>query len=177
MKQGSSTHRLISDRSVEAEAEQSETARVGLATFTIFKRYWSFSMHKMHLAGAGMLACALATLGSNLARAEPPQSAAYYEPKTPFVICDTRDQIMQVLDAVRAHKLKDKLDEFAKAAGPKNEPGCLYGDVGPILFGASEHVGVLFDNDGAINLWVSHVGNRRGEFYLLWGEVGKETSV
>ena len=87
-------------------------------------------------------------------------------PKTPFVTfvtCDTRDQIMQVLDAVRAHIVEEKLDEFAKAAGPKNEPGCLYSDIGPILFGASEHVGVLFDNDRAINLWVSHVGNRRGE--------------
>ena len=59
---------------------------------------------------------------------------------------------MQVLDAVRAHKVKEKLDEYAKAAGPKNEPACIYSDIGPILFGASEHVGVLFDNDRAINL-------------------------
>ena len=134
-------------------------------------------MLKLHLAGAGMLACAFAALGSNPARAEPPQSMAYYEPKTPFIICNTRGQIMQVLDAVRAHKVKEKLDEFATAAGPKNEPGCLYGETGPVLFGASEHVGILFDNERAINMWVSHVGNRRGEFYLLWGEVGKETSV
>ncbi len=50
---------------------------------------------------------------------------AYFEPKTPFVIRDTRAQIMQVLDAVRAHKVKEKLDEYAKAAGPKNEPACI----------------------------------------------------
>ena len=82
---------------------------------------------------------------------------------------------MQVLDAVRAYKVKEKLVEFAKAAGPKNEPGRLYSDIGPILFGASEPLGVLFDNDRAINLWVSHVGNRRGEFC---GErVGEEASV
>ena len=77
---------------------------------------------------------------------------AYFEPKTPFVIRDTRDQIMQVLDAVRAHKVKEKLDEYGKAAGPKNEPACIHSDIGPILFGASEHVGVLIDNDRAINL-------------------------
>ena len=102
---------------------------------------------------------------------------AYYEPTTPFVVCDTRDQIMQMLDAVRAHKVKQKLAEFAKTAGPNHEPACLYSEIGPVVFGASEHVGVLFDNEKAIDMWVSHVGNRRGEFYLLWGEVGKETSV
>jgi hypothetical protein len=75
--------------------------------------------------------------------------------------------MMQVLEPVRAHNVKKKLDEFAKAAGPKNEPACVYNDIGPIVFGASEHVGILFDNDRAINLWVSHVGNRRGVIYFL----------
>jgi len=125
----------------------------------------------------GPRACCRARSGIESGASRAAAVDAYYEPKTPFVICDTRDQIMQVLDAVRAHKLQDKLDEFVKAAGRKNGPACLYSDIGPIVFGASEHVGVLFDNDRAINLWVSHVGNRRGEFYLLWGEVGKETSV
>jgi hypothetical protein len=134
-------------------------------------------MHKLYLAGASIAACALATFGSSLARAEPPQSMAYYEPKTPFVICETHDEIMQVLDSVRAHKLNEKLAEFSKTPGPKHEPVCTYSDVGPVLFGASEHVGVLFDSERAINMWVSHVGNRHGEFYLLWGEVGKETAV
>jgi hypothetical protein len=63
-----------------------------------------------------------------------------------------------------------------KQPARRTNPACIYSDIGPILFGASEHLGVLFDNDRAINLWVSHVGNRRGEFYPLWGEVG-EASV
>ena len=134
-------------------------------------------MHKLHLVGASILTCAVATLGSSLARAEPPQSMVYYEPKTPFIICDTRDEITQVLDSVRAHKLSEKLAEFAKTTGPKHEPVCAYSDVGPLVFGASEHVGVLFDSERAINMWVSHVGNLRGQFYVLWGEAGKETPV
>jgi len=134
-------------------------------------------MLKLNLASAGTLACAFAALGLGLARAEPPRSMAYYEPKAPFVICNTHDQIMQVLDAVRAHKLNEKLAEFTKTADVQHDPVCIYGEIGPVLFGASEHVGVLFDSDRAINMWVSHVGNRRGEFYLLWGEVGKATSV
>lgn len=130
-------------------------------------------MRKLQLAGA-VLAFAF---GTNVARAEPPQSMAYFEPKTPFIACDTRGQIMQVLEAVRSHRLSEKLAEFAKAPGPNHEPACVYSVLGPVLFGASEHVGVVFDSERAINMWVSHVGNLKGEFYLLWGETGKETPV
>jgi hypothetical protein len=97
-----------------------------------------------------MLACA-SLLWDRIWREPSRLSRRVLEPKTPFVICDTRDRIMQVLDAVWAHNVKKKLDEFAKAAGPKNEPACIYSDIGPIVFGASEHVGVPFDNDRAIN--------------------------
>jgi hypothetical protein len=131
-------------------------------------------MRRLQLASAGALAFVLAT---NLVRAEPPQSMAYFEPKTPFIACDTHEQIMRVVDAVRAHKLNEKLAEFAKNTQPGHEPACVYNVLGPVLFGASEHVGVIFDSERAINMWVSHVGNLHGEFYLLWGEVGKETAV
>jgi hypothetical protein len=110
---------------------------------------WSAECGKNRLRAG---ACCRARSGIESGASRAAAVDAYYEPKTPFVICDTRDQIMQVLAAVRARKVKKKLDEFVKAAGPKDEPGCLYSDIGPTLFGASEHVGVLFDNDRAINL-------------------------
>jgi hypothetical protein len=118
------------------------------------------------------LACCRARSGIESGASRAAAVDPYYEPKTPVVICDTRDQIMQVLDAVWAHKVKKKFDEFVKAAGPNDEPGCLYSDIGPTLFGASEHVGVLFDNERAINLRVSHVGNRRGESLVRRGWQG-----
>jgi hypothetical protein len=102
---------------------------------------------------------------------------AYYEPNTPFIVCDTRDQIMQVVDAVRTNKLEAKLTEFVKRIDANHEPVCTYGDIGPVVFGASEHVGVVIDNERVIDVWVSHVRGPRGESYLIWGEVGKETSV
>ncbi len=134
-------------------------------------------MHKLQLPCCGILACAFAVLGAGVARAEPPQSMAYFEPKTPFIACDTRDEIMQVLDAVKSHKLNEKLAEFAKGSGVNHEPACVYSVIGPVVFGASQHVGLVFDNERGINIWVSHVGNLHGEFYLLWGEVAKETAV
>ena len=85
-------------------------------------------------------ACCRARSGIESGASRAAAVDAYYEPKTPVVICDTRDQIMQVLDAVWAHKVKKKLDEFVKAAGPKDEPGCLYSDIGPTLFGFSHPI-------------------------------------
>jgi hypothetical protein len=58
----------------------------------------SFTLRRGH---AGVrVRCSGIESGANRAAAVD----AYYEPKTPFVICATRDQIMQVLDAIRAHK-------------------------------------------------------------------------
>lgn len=134
-------------------------------------------MGKPQVLSVGALACALAAIGSSCARAEPPQSMAQYEPNTPFIVCDTRDQIMQVVEAVRTNKLKGKRTEFAKQIDANHEAVCAYGDIGPIVFGASEHVGVMVDNERVIDVWVSHVRNPRGEYYLIWSEVGKETSI
>jgi hypothetical protein len=44
---------------------------------------------------------------------------AYYEPKTPLVICDTRDQIMQVLDAVRGAHCRGEIGRVRKSSRPE----------------------------------------------------------
>jgi hypothetical protein len=102
---------------------------------------------------------------------------AIYEAKTPFIVCNTRDEILQVVNSVKANRLRETLAEFSKKSDAKHEPACVYGDIGPIVFGASKHLGLVIDNDRALNVWVSHVANPHGEFYLLWGETGKETPV
>jgi len=129
------------------------------------------------VGGVAALTCALMAMGSNFARAEPPESMGYYEPKTPFIVCNTHEEIMQIVNSVKANKLRETLVEFSKQTGAKHEPACVYGDIGPVVFGASEHVGVVVDNDKALNVWVSHVGNLRGQFFLLWGEANKGTAV
>jgi hypothetical protein len=134
-------------------------------------------MRNLPLGTVAVLVCGFMTIGSNFARAEPPESLAYYEPKTPFVACDTREQIMQIVNSVKTNKLRETLAAFSKQNDAHREPACVYGDIGPVVFGASEHVGVVIDNERALNVWVSHVGNRRGQFYVLWGEAGKETPV
>jgi hypothetical protein len=134
-------------------------------------------MRNLPLGGVAALVCGFVTIGANIARADPPDSLAYYEPKTPFIACDTREEIMQIVDSVKANKLKETLAAFSKQTEGNREPACVYGDIGAVVFGASEHVGVVIDNERALNVWVSHVGNLRGQFYVLWGEAGKETPV
>jgi len=135
-------------------------------------------MGKLSLGSLAALTCAFVAIGTNFARADPPESLGYYEPKTPFIVCNTREQIMQVVNSVKENRLRETLAGFSKQIGAtKHEPACAYGEIGPVVFGASEHVGVVIDNEKALNVWVSHVGNLRGQFYLLWGEAGKETHV
>ena len=133
-------------------------------------------MRTLKLCGAGLLACLAPTIWSNSAIAEPPQSI-YYNTETPFIVCDTREEISDVLQAIKAHKLKEKLTEFGKELDANKEPVCLYSVIGPVTFGASEHVGLVFDQQGGIDMWVSKVHNSQAEFYLLWGELGKVTSI
>jgi hypothetical protein len=136
-------------------------------------------MRKLHIGGIAALAWAMMTMtiGVNEARAEPPELMAYYQSKTPFIVCNTREEIMQVVNSVKTNKLEETMAAFSKQADANHEPACVYGDIGAIVFGASEHVGLVVDSERAINVWVSHVGNRRGDFYLLWGEIGKDTPV
>jgi hypothetical protein len=125
---------------------------------------------------AGLTACIVPAAGSTSANAEPPQSV-YYNKETPFVVCDTREQINEVLQAMKANKLKDKLVELSKVLDSNKEPVCLYSVIGPVIFDQSEHVGLIFDQQGGIDMWLSQVHNAQMKFFLLWGEVGDATSA
>jgi hypothetical protein len=133
-------------------------------------------MRTLSLFTAGLIACTAPTVCSTSAIAEPPQSV-YYNNETPFIVCDTREQIDDVLKAMKADKLKDKLVEFSKELDANKEPVCLYSVIGPIVFDHSEHVGLIFDQQGGIDMWLSQVHNTQTKFYLLWGEVGASTAA
>jgi hypothetical protein len=111
------------------------------------------------------------------ALAEPPQSTAYFEPDAPLIACDTREQIMQVVEALKTHRLQETLTALQKTLDAKQEPVCVFSQLGPIVFGASEHLGLAFDHDVGFDVWVSHVSNRNTDFYLLWAESGKGASA
>src|SRR5271155_5371414 len=79
-------------------------------------------MRNLPLGGVAALVCGFMTSGSNFARAEPPESLAYYVPKTPFIACDTREEIMQVVNSVKTNKLKETLAAFQNRAPPNTNP-------------------------------------------------------
>jgi hypothetical protein len=107
--------------------------------------------------------------------ADPPTGE--YNSNTPFVICDTRDQINVMVDALKANKLKEKLLEFGKIIDSNHEPECIYSRLGSFIFDSSESIGLVFDHEHAVNMWISSVHNKNLHFFLLWGEIGENSAT
>ena len=77
--------------------------------------------------------------------------------------------------AIKDGKLTEKLTELRYVVDKSNEPVCVYSPIGPVAFGISEHIGSVEDHGRTIDTWISHVGNQKAEFYILWGELVQDT--
>ena len=127
-------------------------------------------MRIRHTIG-GCIAAATAIMASvGLARAEPPASTTLMELTTPVIACDTKDQMMQVVQSIKDGNLRNKLTELEALKDDRNEPVCVYSPLSPVVFGESEHIGRIEDHDRTVDVWVSNVGNGDMAFYVLWGE-------
>lgn len=120
-------------------------------------------------AAAAMIVCA------GCARAEPPGSMTLTDITFPVIACDTKDQMMQVVQSIKDGHLRDKLTELEAIKDDRNKSVCVYSPLSTVVFGKSEHIGRLEDNGRGLDVWVSCVGNRETEFYVLWGEQVEET--
>lgn len=109
------------------------------------------------------------------ARAEPPASMAFVQLPVPVIACDTKDEMGTIVQAVKNGTLKETLAQFGKVTDDHGEPVCIYSKLGPVVFGDSEHIGKLRVGEQTIDTWVSNVGNRVAGFYILYGEIVKDT--
>ena len=119
----------------------------------------------------------MAFLFAGSAQAEPPASMTYMTETPALIACDTRPQMDEVITAIKAGKLKEKLVEMHDILDAKGEPVCVYGNLSSVVFGLSEHVGEIQDHDRLVDMWVANVGNRNAAFFVLWGEVVNATGV
>lgn len=101
--------------------------------------------------------------------AEPPTGS--YVPRTGFIVCDTRDQMNDIVQSIRDNKLQEKLMELSKITDSAKEPVCAYGQIGPLIFDNSDHIGIVVDHDRTVDMWISSVHNEQTPFFLLWGEL------
>jgi hypothetical protein len=115
-------------------------------------------------AATAVIACA------GFAQAEPPPSMTFTDIAFPVIACDTKDQMMQVVQSIKDGKLRDKLTELEAIKDDRNEPVCVYSPLSTVVFGESEHIGRIEAQGQAVDVWVSNVGNREMGFYVLWGE-------
>lgn len=133
-------------------------------------------MRTLLAIGGCILAAATAMIaGARAARAEPPDTLTFMEIETPVVACHTKDQMMQVIQSIKEGRLSDKLSELESVNDGSNEAQCVYSPLSIVVFGKSDHIGRMDDHGRGIDVWVSNVGNREMEFYILWGEQVEET--
>lgn len=132
-------------------------------------------MRKQLAMGGCMLAVTALIVWAGEARAQPPEAMTYAAISTPIIACDTHDQVVEIVKAIEDGNLKEKLTELAAIKDDKGESACIYSPLPTVVFEDSEHIGRIEDHNGAIDAWISHVGNSKKEFYLLWGEEVEET--
>jgi hypothetical protein len=125
--------------------------------------------------GGCLIAATALIIWTGSARAQPPDAMTYMAIDNPIIACDTRDQMAEIVQAMKDRKVKEKLTELAAVRDDKGEPVCVYSPLSAVIFGDSEHIGRIEDRDRAIDAWISHVGNPNREFYVLWGEEVEET--
>jgi hypothetical protein len=124
-----------------------------------------------------MIAAAALLSLSGMAKADPPDAGSYRAISIPIIACDTRAQMDEVVQSVKDGKLLVKLQEMNAIRDDHNEPVCIYSPLGSVAFGESVHLGQIQDHERTINAWISHVGNQRADFYVLWGEEVKTDPV
>src|ERR1700679_1666742 len=101
---------------------------------------------------SGCIAATTAAMASvGFARAEPPASTTLMELTTPVIACDTKDQMMQVVQSIKNGDLSDKLTELEALRDDRNEPVCVYSPPSPVVFGDSEHIGRIEDQDRTLD--------------------------
>ena len=155
-------------RGRSSESEPTQTERVTFQRMSSL--FWSPSMRKHLFASAGVLACVLTSVTLNCARAEPPESMAYFEPKKPVHRMRHPRGNHAGARFRQSSQAQRKIGRICKdVAPPIMNPLASTASFGPVVFGASEHVGVLFENEKAINMWVSHVGNLHGGILFAVG--------
>jgi hypothetical protein len=125
----------------------------------------------------GLIAVSVALVVYSRAQAAPLDEGSYLQLSRPIVACNERKQMDDIVQAIKDGKLQEKLTELQTVVDKDGEPVCIYSPMGPLVFGASEHIGQIKDHDRTVDTWISHVGNQKAEFYVLWGEVVKESSI
>jgi hypothetical protein len=136
-----------------------------------------------YLIGGAMIAATLAIIYAGSARAEPPNMGSGAVMLIhPFPMCLTHDAAMEVVKAARKGDGMTKLTELNKQVNETGMPQCSFGiPPGPIVFGDSEDEGDMEGKNGTggdakIHVWLSHVGNIKFDFFLLYVEkVADET--
>lgn len=89
-----------------------------------------------------------------------------------YIVCDTKDQVADIITGGGHDNkaLEAKFHEYNAKIDTKGEPTCDVAQVGRVVVGESEMLGVNMSADGReVNSWAVHIGNEQGEWWMLYG--------
>ena len=134
------------------------------------------------LTGAAMIALMAALVyGANKAHAEPPKQGSYDMVTFPAIVCDTKENIQTIAKAGvdDGKKMQAAFEALVAMKDEKGEPTCTIAPpAGPFAFGENEPLGVLHTQDDTlVDAWAVHLGNENGDWWIIWAEKSKQTSL
>ena len=140
------------------------------------RKYWNFLKEKAEWAAillilflVGFLLCIVKAHAEDY---KGPAPGTFDSLGGAYIICDTAEQIADI--AVAGEKdhtaLEERFKELNALKNSKNEPTCVYISIGIMAF--AEHIGLPDTQgpNGLTNAWAVHVGNKLGDWWLLWGQ-------
>lgn len=123
-----------------------------------------------------MVAATLALVWAGSARADPPTDGSLVSFAHPLIVCDKADYLKDLIAAQR--KSKDAFDAKSKEL-IADKKQCFAANVSNVVVGESEDAGTAKWGNLTEHLWITHVGDAKGEHWLLYEEnvVKNETSI
>lgn len=130
-------------------------------------------MVKQLSIGSAMVAAAALLVWAGSARAAPPPNGWVGHMEIPVVACDTAQDVKEIADAGNRgpEELNGTFMKYNGRVNAKNEPECVYGDLGMFAVTGSESLGTTKNAKGMpVNAWLVHAKNPNVEFFVLYVE-------
>jgi hypothetical protein len=121
-------------------------------------------------------AAALLTLAVP-AYAQPPDEGMTVSFRLPMIVCDTKERIESITQAIHENKLEDQFTKLTHEVTAKNEPACFVSRLIGVTVGDNEDLGVATVDGLTEHFWAVHIGTAKFEGFALYEEHEKSLSI
>lgn len=92
--------------------------------------------------------------------------------KFPLVACDTHDEALMLVNAIKTNTFKEALAKQSAIVNSNKEPSCVYTIINPTTIDSVEKIGKLHDDmvNTDLNFWIVSVHNQYSKFFIILAE-------